>query len=75
MKPEKEDITVRELLKRYPDRGYIIWSDEWWLVNCAKLRPLEKWEEEVLDYKVESYRDRGKNKPLSIDIYRERKKK
>lgn len=44
-------------------------------MNCAKLRPLEKWEEEVLDYKVESYRDRGKNKPLSIDIYRERKKK
>lgn len=70
-----EDITVRELLKRYPGRGYIVWSDELWLVNCAKLRPLEKWEEEVLDYKVESYRDRGKNKPLSIDIYRERKKK
>lgn len=70
-----EDISVRELLKRYPERGYIIWSDELWLVNCAKFRPLEKWEEEVLDYKVESYRDRGKNKPLSIDIYRERKKK
>lgn len=70
-----KDITVRELLKRYPERGYIIWSDELWLVNCAKLRPLCEWEDSILDYKVESYRDRGKNKPLSIDIYRERKKK
>lgn len=70
-----EDITVRELLKRYPDRGYIVWSDELWLLNCAKLRPLEKWEDSILDYKVESYRDRGKNKPLSIDIDRELKKK
>lgn len=70
-----EDITVRELLKRYPDRGFIIWSDEWWLLNCAKLRPLCEWEDRILDYKVESYRDRGKNKPLSIDIYRELKKK
>lgn len=66
-----KDITVRELLKRYPDRGYIVWYGDLWLLDCAKLRPLEKWEEHVLDYKVESYRDRGKNKPLSIEIYRE----
>ena len=74
MKPEKEDITVRELLKRYPDRGYIIWSGEWWLLNCAKLRPLSEWEDRLLDYKVECYRDRGENNSLDIDIYRDDRK-
>ena len=74
MKPEKEDITVRELLKRYPDRGYIVWSGDLWLLACAKPRPLRVWEESVLDYKVESYRDRGKNKSLSIEIYRDDRK-
>ena len=68
MKPEKEDITVRELLKRYPDRGYIVWSDEWWLLNCAKPIPLRVWEESVLDYKVRDYIER-KNGLLSIDVY------
>ena len=70
-----EDITVRELLKRYPDRGYIIWSDELWLIDCSELRPLSEWEDRLLDYKVESYRDRGKNKSLSIEIYKDFLKK
>lgn len=70
-----KDITVRELLKRYPDRGYIIWSGEWWLLDCSELRPLSEWEDRLLDYKVESYRDRGKNKSLSIEIYKDFLKK
>ena len=74
IEPEKENITVRELLKRYPDRGYIIWSDEWWLLNCAKLRPLNGWEDRLLDYKVECYRDLNKNEPLCIEIYRDDRK-
>lgn len=70
MKPEKEDITVRELLKRYPDRGYIVWSGDLWLLNCAKLRPLRVWEEHILDYKVKYYDDsvNYENEPLSIDV-------
>jgi hypothetical protein len=70
MKPEKEDITVRELLKRYPGRGYIVWYDDLWLLNCAKLRPLSKWEDDILDYKVKYYDDRvfGENDPLSINV-------
>lgn len=65
-----EDITVRELLKRYPDRGYIVWYGDLWLLDCAKLRPLEKWEEHVLDYKVKYYDDRviRENDPLSINV-------
>lgn len=70
MEPEKEDITVRELLKRYPDRGYVVWSDDLWLLVCGKPRPLEKWEERILDYKVESYRESGENKSLCIEVYK-----
>lgn len=65
-----EDITVRELLKKYPGRGYVVWSDELWLLQCAKPRPLNGWEEDILDRKVESYRDFGENEPLSIEVYR-----
>ena len=65
-----EDITVRELLKRYPDRGYVVWSDELWLLQCEKPRPLRAWEEDILDRKVESYRDFGEKDPLSIEVYR-----
>lgn len=65
-----EDITVRELLKRYPDRGYIVWYGDLWLLDCAKLRPLRAWEEHVLDYKVKYYDDsvHYENEPLSIDV-------
>ena len=71
MKPEKEDITVRELLKRYPGRGYIVWYDDLWLLNCVKLRPLRSWEEDILDYKVKYYDERvyRENAPLSINVY------
>ena len=63
-----KDITVRELLKRYPGRGYIVWSGDLWLLDCAKPRPLRVWEESVLDYKVRDYIER-KNGLLSIDVY------
>lgn len=71
---EREDITVRELLKRYPDRGYVVWSDDLWLLQCEKPRPLERWEEHILDYKVESYRESGEDNSLCIEIYKVLKK-
>ena len=64
---EMKDITVRELLKRYPDRGYIVWYGDLWLLDYAELRPLKDWEESVLDYKVKNYIER-QNGLLSIDV-------
>lgn len=66
-----EDITVRELLKRYPGRGYIVWYGDLWLLDCSELRHLRGWEEHILDYKVKYYDDRvfGENDTLSINVY------
>lgn len=66
-----KDITVRELLERYPGRGYIVWYNDLWLLNCVKLRPLSKWEESILEYKVKYYDDsvNRENDPLSIEVY------
>jgi hypothetical protein len=69
IEPEKE-ITVRELLKKYPDRGYIVWSGDLWLLVCPKPRPLRGSEEHILDYKVKYYDDsvNYENEPLSINV-------
>ena len=71
---QEKEITVRELLKKYPNRGYTVWSGDLWLLVCPKPRPLRGWEEHILDYKVESYREYGEDNSLSIDVCKNERK-
>ena len=68
---KNERYNSKRIAREISRCGYIVWYNDLWLLNCVKLRPLSKWEESILEYKVKYYDDsvNHENDPLSIEVY------